>query len=105
MNRNDQATLVTVTANGATVTRTEKTLFCAKKSVAYTEFYAATQVGINPKYIFVFDLDDYEASFVTVGTGEAAHKVRPTELIYRGEKFNIIRTYENHFEIEVTVGL
>ena len=105
MQRNDQATLVTVQANGATVTRTEKTLFCAKKSVAYSEFYAATQVGINPKYIFVFDLDDYENSFVTVSIGDEIQRIRPTELIYRGEKYNIIRTYETHYEIEVTVGL
>ena len=103
---NEQATLVTITASGATLTRKETTLFCDKKSVRYGEFYAATQVGINPKYTFEFNQEEYETAIVTTGEGASEEKHRPTELIYKGERFNIIRTYEpSVYSIEVTVGL
>lgn len=106
MQHNDQATLVTVTASGATLTKKETTLFCAKKSVRYSEFYAATQVGINPKYVFEFNLEEYETAIVTTGEAPNLEKHRPTELIYDGETFNIIRTYEpDVYTIEITVGL
>ena len=107
MNHNDTCKLVTLTVQGATVTRTETEVFCGRKSVSYKEFYAATQVSINPSYIFELDIDEYESSFVVIqNQDETVTKVRPTELIYDGEKYNIIRTYEttSHL-IEVTVGL
>lgn len=107
MIHNSQATLITLTASGAMVTRNEKTVFCGKRSVTYKEFYAAVQVGINPSYIFEFDINEYESAFVKVTeTGGTVKIYRPTELIFEGEKFNIIRTFEttNH-TIEVTVSL
>lgn len=101
MIHNDQCTLVSVFATGPTVTRQEKTVYCAKKSVNYKEFYAATQVGLNPSYVFEIDTMEFEDAFGTVGQT----RIRPTELIYNNEKFNIIRTYEpNRYLIEVTVG-
>ena len=102
MVHNDEAKLVTLSASGATVTRTETPVFCTKKSVTYKEFYAAVEVGINPQYVFEVDIDEYLAAVQTVGD----KKIRPTELIFDGEKFNIIRTFEpvGH-QIEVTVGL
>jgi hypothetical protein len=107
MIHNSQATLITLTASGATVTRNEKTVFCGKRSVTYKEFYAAVQVGINPIYIFEFDLSEYESAFVKVNEEGGTVKVyRPTELIFEGEKFNIIRTFETtEHKIEVTAGL
>ncbi len=106
MVHNDQATLITKTASGATVTESTKTLFCGKKSVRYSEFYAATQVGVNPQYTFEFNTEEYETAIVTTGEGVTLKKHRPTELIYDGERFNIIRTYEpDVYTIEVTVGL
>lgn len=107
MVHNDEATLVTLTASGSTITRTETPVFCTKKSVTYKEFYAAVQVGINPSYIFEFDLSEYESAFVKVTeTGGTVKVYRPTELIFEGEKFNIIRTFETtEHKIEVTAGL
>jgi len=107
MVHNDEAKLVTLTASGATVTRNEKTVFCGKRSVTYKEFYAAVQVGINPSYVFEFDLSEYESAFVKVNEEGGTVKVyRPTELIFEGEKFNIIRTFETtEHKIEVTAGL
>ena len=103
MIHNDEATLVTLTANGATVIRTETPVWCTRKSVSYKEFYAAVEVGINPTYIFEIDVDEYDRA-VIVETGGT--KKRPTELVYDGEKFNIIRTYEKiDGVIEVTVSL
>ena len=103
MIHNDEATLVTLTASGATVTRTETPVWCTKKSVSYKEFYAAVEVGINPMYLFEIDIDEYNRATITETGGK---KKRPTELIYDGEKFNIIRTFEPvGGTIEVTVGL
>ena len=107
MIHNSQCTLVTLTASGATVTRTEKMVFCGRRSVTYKEFYAATQVGINPTYIFELDINEYESAIVTISNNDqTVTKVRPTELIFDGEKYNIIRTYETTNNlIEITVGL
>lgn len=107
MVHNDEAKLVTLTASGATVTRTETPVWCTKKSVSYKEFYAAVQVGINPTYIFEMDVDEYEQAVIRTDNEDQTVTVsRPTELIYQGEKFNILRTYETtNATIEVTVGL
>ena len=105
MMRNDQTTLVTITANKSAKERHETTLWCGKRSATRSEFYAATQVGLNPKYVLEFDLDEYESSFISVTQGERTFKQEPTELVYNGETFNIIRTYEpDNYTIEVTVG-
>ena len=101
MFRNDQATLITITAAGSVLSETRTTLFCGKKSVRYGEFYAATQVGINPKILLEFDLGDYENAYVTTNDGTQ----EPTELEFRGQRYNIIRTYEpDNYTIEVTAG-
>ena len=104
MVHNDEAKLVTLTASGAQVTRTETPVWCTKKSVSYKEFYAAVEVGINPTYIFEVDIDEYLAAVHTDET--SGKKTRPTELIFDGEKFNIIRTYEKVGGLmEITVSL
>lgn len=107
MVHNDEAKLVTLTASGAQVTRTETEVFCTRKSVGYREFYAAVQVGINPTYVFEMDVDEYEQAVIRTDNEDQTVTVsRPTELIYQGEKFNILRTYETtNATIEVTVGL
>ena len=102
MVHNDEAKLVTLTASDSTVTRTETTVFCTRKSVGYREFYAAIQVGINPTYVFEMDVDEYE----TACSESNGTRFIPTELIYNGAKYNIIRTYEKTDGIiEVTVSL
>ena len=99
---NDKAKLVTLVSSGSVVTRTETEVFVGKKSVGYREFYAAVEVGLNPTYVFEMDLDEYERACTIIG--EKRHI--PTELIWGGAKFNIIRTYEpNDGTIEVTVSL
>jgi hypothetical protein len=103
MVHNDEAKLVTLTASGSTVVRTETPVWCTKKSVNYKEFYAAVEVGINPTYIFEVDIDEYIRAIITETGGT---KKRPTELIFDGEKFNIIRTYEKVGGLmEITVSL
>lgn len=102
MIHNDEAKLVTLTASDSTITRTETTVFCGRRSVGYREFYAAIEVGLNPTYIFEMDVDEYEQACST--SGGVRHI--PTELIYAGAKYNIVRTYEKlDGTIEVTVSL
>ena len=102
MIHNDEAKLVTLYASDATLSRTETTVFCGKKSVSYREFYAAVEVGINPSYIFEMDVEEYEQACSTV----SGVRHIPTELIYQDAKYNIVRTYEKpDGTIEVTVSL
>lgn len=102
MQRNDVASVVVIVANGASLVETSTELFCAKKSVRQSEFYAAQQVGLNPQFVLVFDLDDYESTYQTLQGGTIAE---PKEVTFRGTRYNIIRTYEpNNYEIEVTIG-
>ena len=101
MMRNDQATLIVKTRNGATPVENRTTLFCGRKSVRRAEFYAAHEVGTTPRYVLEFDLGEYEATFITTDDG----KQRPGEVEYNGEHFNILRTYEpDNYTIEVTIG-
>jgi hypothetical protein len=53
------------------------------------------------------DVDEYEQALIRTDNEDQTVTVsRPTELIYQGEKFNILRTYETtNATIEVTVGL
>lgn len=102
MVHNDEATLITLMATGSALDRIETSVWCTKKSVSYKEFYAAVEVGINPAYTFEIDIDEYNAAVKVSGD----KKIRPTELVFDGEKFNIIRTYEKVGGIiEVTVSL
>lgn len=101
MMRNDQATLIVYTRNKAERIPNRTTLFCGRKSVRYSEFYAATQVGITPKYILEFDLGEYENTYVTTSDGVQI----PTEIEYNGGHYNVIRSYEpDNYTIEVTIG-
>lgn len=102
MVHNDEATLITLMADGSTVDRIETSVFCTRKSVNYKEFYAAVEVGMNPTYVFEVDIDEYIAAVKVQGD----KKIRPTEIIFDGEKFNIVRTYEKVGGIiELTVSL
>lgn len=104
MVHNDESKLVTLVANGPQITRVETPVWCTKKSVSYKEFYAAVEVGMNPTYIFEMDIDEYAAAVLK--DEASGKKIRPTELVYDGEKFNIIRTYEKIGGLmEITVSL
>lgn len=102
MLHNDEAKLVTLVATGSKVVRNETEVFCGRKSVGYREFYAAIEVGLNPSYVFEMDVDEYERACSV----EGGKRQIPTELIYDGAKYNIIRTYEKpDGTIEVTTSL
>lgn len=105
MLHNDEATLITKTASGPTVTPHETTAFCGRKSVTYKEFYAAVEAGLNPQYILEFDYDEFENACVVTGEPPNQKKHFPTEVIYDGCRYNIIRRYEpSDGTVEVTIG-
>lgn len=90
--RNDVITLVSKKVNGASIESVENQVFARKKSVRQSEFYAAYQVGLNPSLVFVVDARDFD------GASE------PTEVIYNGKTYTIIRTYCTGATVEITVG-
>lgn len=60
-------------------TMTERQVFCQVASVGRTEFYMASQAGMNPEYVLkLSDTAEYQGEM---------------ELTFRGEKWKIIRTY------------
>lgn len=93
--RNEQIILNTKVVSGEDVNVVGTTVFAEKKSVKRSEFYAAYQVGLNVKHAFEVDADDY--AFASVN-GED-----PTELIYNGKRYVIVRAYEKDGLVEVVV--
>lgn len=58
---------------------TERTVFCQVSSVGRTEFYQANLAGMSPEYVLkLSDTAEYQGEM---------------ELMFRGEKWKIIRTY------------
>lgn len=93
--KNEQMDLITKITEGSVVTEQRTTVFCEVKSATRSEFYAAYQVGLNPKIVFVVDTLDYEM---------ASEYDEPTEAEYKGKKYNIIRSFKKFNETEVTCG-
>ncbi|UPO88334.1 phage head closure protein [Niallia sp. Man26] len=60
-----------------------KLVFCEKESAGRNEFFAAGQNGLKPQYVFIINTLEYNE--------EASVK-------YKGQVFNIYRTYERKDE-------
>lgn len=93
--RNEKIKLITKIVKGSTTSDQETEVYAEKKAVNYREFYAAQQVGLNPRLVFSVDLLDYEAAVV---------EREPTEIIFNGRRYVIIRVYESASSIELTVS-
>lgn len=68
---------------------TLRDVFAEVRSVGMKEAYTAMSQGLNPAYTFVLQLaEDY--------SGER-------EIIYRQERYRVIRTYQSGDGVEITV--
>lgn len=94
--RNESVELITKVVTDAEVKEITTEVFAEKKGVTYREFYAAQQVGMNPRVIFSVDALDYRSAIIS---GQ-----EPGELIYDKRKFVIVRVYENSNDVELTVS-
>ena len=101
--RNDECTLITRKATGENITDKETGVFCEKKSVVRSEYYAAYAVGLRPRLTLSIYQPDYELSFVANDDGTIEE---PSQVIYNDRKYNIYRTYEvqENDEVELTIG-
>lgn len=82
---------------GTTEKRSEK--FARVKSVRASEFYQAYSAGMELRYIFCVDPDDWEDSFAAVDR----KRVKPWAVEYEGEIYKIIRVYKTDMgEIELS---
>lgn len=95
--RNEVIKIICKQVSGSTVTENSYEVFAEKKSVSRSEFYAAYQVGLNPRYMFDIDTDDW--LWIS-----AQNDNDPTEIEYNGKRYTIIRSYERHASTEVTCG-
>lgn len=67
----------------------EKTVFCEVRSASRNEVYAAKAIGLNPQYVFFIALkEEYN---------------NEKDLIWRGNRYKVIRTYIYGDGIELTV--
>ena len=67
--RNDECTLITRKAIGENIADKETRVFCEKKSVVRSEYYAAYAVGLRPRLTLSIYQPDYELSFVVNDDG------------------------------------
>lgn len=102
MTRNDKITLVCKTQAGSVVTEHASDVFCAKKSVTRSEFYAAYEVGLRLKAVFEIALDDWKyACYSDSITGKVSE---PIEATFNSQRYNIVRSYEHDDIVEVMCG-
>lgn len=67
---------------------TTRQVFCEVQSVGRSEFYQASAIGITVSIVFVLTVDaDYQ---------------NEKEVIYKGQRYRVIRTYVSDDGIELT---
>lgn len=75
-------------------------IYVDQKPVARTEFYAAMNAGIRPIYILETRSENYElGEHMVNGSDAIADKIE-----YEGNIYDIIRTYDDGTNIQLTVG-
>lgn len=85
----EEITLVTVTQDEAGIEQKEIVVFAAKVSVTRSEFYAAYRTGMDAKWIFSLNREDFEMTREVVEEEE----VYASQVKYKGAVFDVIRTY------------
>lgn len=70
-------------------TESNRVVFAKVKSIGMREKYEALQAGLNPELTFV--LPDY------------LEYNNETEVVYKNERYRVIRTYRNSNTIEIVV--
>lgn len=99
--RNDRVVLVTKYKDGTTIGRNEVEIWAEKKSLTRSEFYASYAAGLKASYVFDVLPDEYHLADYMVN-GVTYHA---THVMYEGQEYGIIRTYEKSFNsMELTVG-
>lgn len=99
--RNEVCMLVTLIANGSEVDPAENEVFCNKVSCTRSEYYQAYAVGLSPKLTFEIDPEDFENASIL----KDEELVTPQQIVYKGARYNILRTFQkDESTLSVTVG-
>ena len=99
--RNEVCILVTLTADGSEVDPAEKEVFCNKASCTRSEFYQAYAVGLSPKLSLEIDPEDFENASIL----KDEELVNPQQVVYKGARYNILRTFQkDESTLSLTVG-
>lgn len=99
--RNEVCILVTLTASGSEVDPAEIEVFCNKASCTRSEFYQAYAVGLSPKLSLEIDPEDFENASIL----ENEELVNPQQVVYKGARYNILRTFQkDESTLSLTVG-
>lgn len=85
---NDEVGLISITISNDSLgnqieTKNTDVILCKKKSVSQAEFYNAAINGIKPSLSLVVHAYEYDDQ---------------RKIVFLGEEFNVIRTYEESFE-------
>lgn len=85
---NDEVQLISIAVSDDSLgnqieTNVPDVVLCKKKSVSQTEFYNAATSGMKPSLSLVVHTYEYSDQ---------------RKIVFNGEEFNVIRTYEESFE-------
>ena len=99
--RNEVCILITLTADGSKVDPAEIEVFCNKASCTRSEFYQAYAVGLSPKLSLEIDPEDFENASIL----KNEELVNPQQVVYKGARYNILRTFQkDESTLSLTVG-
>lgn len=99
---NDTIDLITTIASGSQIKKKKGTLFCIKRSVKRSEFYAAFAAGQKPQYEFEVGTEDYQS--LRIRDPNSGKMIYPCEAKHDGESLTIIRAYTDGNKTFLTCG-
>ena len=101
--KNEIITIITKIPDGINVVERRTETFAERLSATRQEFYAAYKRGLYPREVFKVDRMEYESC---IEADSANKPYYPTDIIYDGMNYQIIRAYSiNHgHETELTCG-
>lgn len=86
----EEIILITVVPQETEVEERKYRTFAAKCSITRSEFYAAYKTGLDAKWIFSLNREDYEETRAVI---EDNVEVYATRVAYMGAIYEVIRTY------------
>ena len=99
--RNEVCILVALTTDGSKVDPVGQEVFCNKASCTRSEFYQAYAVGLSPKLSLEIDPEDFENASIL----KNEELVNPQQVVYKGARYNILRTFQkDESTLSMTVG-
>lgn len=86
----EEITLITYIPDGEEVREKKIDVFAARISITRSEFYEAYRSGLDARWVFSMNYDDYLLSREII---EGQTEVFATKIIYQGAEYDVVRMY------------